>query len=153
MKGVHMASTLPRPDIESSIWIARPPQDIWDFVSDLSNDTQWREGVSSAQWISDPPHGVGSTGLHIIEGVGDWPWTAIALEEPHNLAWRVTGGRFEGSQGAYRIDPDGDGSRFTLETQVKRNVLMSLLMPILKGMLGRQNANDLKKLKALLETG
>ena len=146
-----MTSVLPKPDIESSIRIARSPEDIWKFISDLSKDTQWREGVNSANWISDPPYHVGSTGLHIIEGVGDWPWTATALEEPHNLAWKVTGGRFEGSQGAYRIEPEGNGSRFTLETQLKRSVVMSLLMPFLKGMLKRQNANDLETLKAILE--
>ena len=146
-----MTSVLPKPDIESSIRITRSLEDVWKFISDLSNDTQWREGVISAKWISDPPYGIGSTGLHIIDGIGDWPWTAISLEEPHNLAWKVTGGRFEGSQGAYRIEPDGNGSQFTLETQLKRSIVMSLLMPFLKRMLKRQNANDLKKLKAILE--
>jgi len=107
--------------------------------------------VNSAQWISNPPHGVGSTGLHIIEGIGDWPWTATACEEPHIMAWKVTGGRFEGSQGAYRIEPEGNGSRFTLETQMKRNFVISILMLFLKGSLKRQNATDLEKLKAILE--
>jgi len=146
-----MTSVLPKPDIESSIWIAQTPEDIWKYVSTVTNDTQWRAGVKSAKWISDPPHGVGSTGLHIIEGIGDWPWTAAAFEEPHILAWEVTGGRFAGSQGAYQIEPEGNGSRFTLETQIKRNVVISLLMPILKGRLKRQNAIDLEKLKAILE--
>lgn len=146
-----MTSVLPKPDIESSIWIARPSEDIWKYIYDVSNDTQWREGVNSAKWISDPPYGVGSTGLHIIEGIGDWPWTAIAIEEPHIMAWEVTGGRFEGSHGAYRIEPEGNGSRFTLETQMKRNVVISLLMLILKGRIERQNAIDLEKLKIILE--
>jgi carbon monoxide dehydrogenase subunit G len=147
-----MKSVLPKPDIESSILISRPPEDIWKYVYNVSNDTQWRDGVNSAKWISDPPHGVGSTGLHIIEGIGDWPWTATAFEEPHIMAWKVTGGRFEGSQGAYRIEPEGDGSRFTVETQMKRSVVISLLMLVMKGRLKSQNANDLEKLKAIMET-
>lgn len=146
-----MTSVLPKPDIESSIWIERPPEEIWKYVFDISNDPHWREGVISAKWISDPPHGIGSTGLHIIEGIGDWPWTATAFEEPHILAWEVTGGRFEGSQGAYRIEPEGNGSNFTLETQMKRSVVTSLLMIIMKGRLKRQNAIDLEKLKAIME--
>ena len=44
-----MTTVLPRPDIESSIWIARPPEDIWKYVYDISNDTQWRDGVNSAK--------------------------------------------------------------------------------------------------------
>ena len=146
-----MTSDRPEPDIESSIWIGRPPQDIWDYIVDVSNDAHWRDGVNSAKWISDPPHGVGSTGLHIIEGIGDYPWKATAFEAPHILAWEVTGGRFEGGHGAYRIEPEGDGSRFTIETRVKRSVIMSLLMLILKGRLKRQNAIDLEKLKTILE--
>lgn len=31
----------------------------------------WRGGVNAAQWVSDPPHAVGSTGLNVVEGIGD----------------------------------------------------------------------------------
>jgi len=142
--GVQITSVLPKTDIEISIWIAQPPEDIWRYVSDFANDTQWREVVNSAKWISDPPHRVGSTGLHIIEGIGDWPWKATTLEEPNILAWEVTCGRFEGSQGAHRIEPEGNGSLFTLETQIKRSVVISILMPILKGRIKRRDAATLR---------
>lgn len=146
-----MTGNRPEPDIESSIWIARSPEDIWDYVAVVSTDTEWRDDVIDAQWTSDPPHGVGSTGLHIIKGIGDWPWKTTTSEEPHIMAWVVTGGRFEGAHGAYRIDPEGDGSRFTMETHLKRSVIMRLLLPILKGSIRRQNAVDLEKLKTILE--
>jgi len=147
-----MTSDRPRPDIESSIWIARAPKDIWNFLSVISTDTQWRTGVTDAKWISEPPYGVGSTGLHIIEGIGDWPWKVSEFEEPQIMAWEVTGGRFEGSHGAYRIAPDGDGSRFTIETRFKKGIIMWFLGLLLKGMIKRGNATDLEKLKAILET-
>jgi hypothetical protein len=146
-----MASNAQRPDIESSTWIARAPEDIWKFLSAISTDTQWRTGVTDAKWISKPPYGVGSTGLHIIEGIGDWPWTVSEFEEPYVMAWEVTGGRFEGSHGAYRIEPKGDGSHFTIETRFKRSILMRLLALLLKGTIKRGNATDLEKLKAILE--
>jgi hypothetical protein len=147
-----MASNMPRPDIESSIWIARAPEDIWNFFSVISTDAQWRNGVIDAKWISEPPHKVGSTGLHIIEGVGDYPWKVSKFEEPRIMAWEVTGGRFEGNHGAYRIAPDGDGSRVTIETRFKQGIVMWFLGLLLKGMLKRGNATDLEKLKTILET-
>jgi len=49
-----MTSDRPKPDIESSIWIARPPEDIWNFLSVVSTDTQWRTDVTDAKWISEP---------------------------------------------------------------------------------------------------
>jgi len=147
-----MASKKSRPDIESSIWISRTPEDIWDFLSVISTDTQWRTGVTDAKWVSEPPYGVGSTGLHIIEGIGDWPWKVSQFEEPRIMAWEVTGGRFEGSHGAYRLTPDGDGSCVTIETRFKRGIIMWFLGLLVKGMIKRGNATDLEKLKAILET-
>lgn len=146
-----MTSDRPRPDVESSIWIARPPQDIWDFLYVVSTDTQWRTGVTDANWISDPPYGVGSTGLHIIEGIGDWPWTVSELEEPHIMAWEVTGGRLEGSHAAYRMEPEGDGSRFTIEMRFKRSITMRFLALLMKGTIKRMFATDVEKLKAVME--
>lgn len=146
-----MTSYLQNPDLEISIWIARPPEDIWKYVYDVSNDTEWRDVVISAKWVSAPPYGVGSTGLHIIEGIGDWPWKTTACEEPHIMAWEVTGNRFEGTHGAYRIEAEGNGSRFTLETRMKRSIIMSLMMIIMKGAMKRRNTLELEKLKAILE--
>ena len=147
-----MTSDMPKPDIESSIWIDRSTKDIWNFLSDVSVDTRWRNGVTDAKWISNPPHGIGSTGLHIIEGIGDWPWRVTAFEEPQIWAWEVTGGRFEGSHDAYRIAPEGNGSRFTMETRWKRNVIIKLLGLILKGRIKSANASNLEKLKVILES-
>lgn len=146
-----MTRDRPKPDIESSIWIARSPEDIWHFVSAVSTDTQWRAGVIDAKWTSEPPYGIGSTGLHIIKGIGNWPWTVTELEEPHIMAWVVTGSRFEGSHGAYRIEPEGDGSRFIMDTRLKRSITMRFLGRLLKGTIKRGNATDLENLKAKLE--
>ena len=146
-----MANDMPKPNIASSLWIARSPQDIWDFCSDVSTDAQWRAGVIDAKWISEPPYGVGSTGLHIIEGLGDYPWKVTVFEEPHIMAWEVTGGRFKGFHGAYRMEPESEGSRFTIETRFKRSILISILGLFLNGMLKRTNAADLEKLKTILE--
>jgi len=147
-----MASDMPRPDIESSIRIARTPEDIWNFFSVISTDAQWRTGVIEAKWTSEPPHGVGSTGLHIIEGVGDYPWKVTEFEEPRVMAWEVTGGRLNGNQGAYRIEPEGDGSRVTIETSFKRGIIWWFMGLLLKGMLKRGNVTDLEKLKTIMET-
>ena len=49
-----MTSVLPKPDVETLIWIARPPEDIWAYWYDVANETEWRGGVITAQWISDP---------------------------------------------------------------------------------------------------
>ena len=146
-----MTSVLPKPDIESSIWIARSAEDIWNYLYDVSNDSQWRGGVSAAQWISDPPHGIGSTGLHVVQGIGNWPRKVTVWKEPGIMSWDVTGGKFEGAHAGYRIVPEDGGSRVTLHISVKPNAIVRIIMLIMKRRMRRQLAPDLEKLKAIME--
>ena len=146
-----MTSDRPKSDLESSIWIARPPEEIWNFIMDLSHDVQWRTGVTEAKWVSDPPHGVGSTGLHIVEDVGEAPWKVIEWKEPQNASWEFTGGRAKGVHGGYRVSPEGTGGRVMNYTRAKRFSLMRIFLLIMKRSLKRQNAADLEKLKAIME--
>jgi uncharacterized membrane protein len=136
---------------QSSIAITRPPEDVWRFLSEVPNDTRWRTGVTSARMISEPPYGVGSTGLHVVKGIGDWPWTVTEWDEPRIMGWDVTGGRLRGSHGAYGINAEGAGSRVTIYTRVKPSVLMRVLMLIMKPIMRRQAASDLEKLKQILD--
>jgi uncharacterized membrane protein len=147
-----MTSARLEPDVESSIWIARPPEDIWEYIYDVSNDAQWREGVISGKWISDPPHGVGSTGLNIVEGIGDWPWKVTELEKPRAASWVITNGRLEGAHAGYRIAPEDAGSRMTLYIRVKRSALMRIFMLIMKRRIRRQFDGDVERLKAIMES-
>jgi uncharacterized protein YndB with AHSA1/START domain len=146
-----MPSDRSEPDIESSIWIARPPQEVWNYLVDVSNDTQWRDGVTDARWDSGPPHGVGSTGLHAGQGTDVMTWRVTEWEEPLIFSWDVTGGRFEGGHAGYRLAPEEAGSRMTLHISVKPSVLMRILMLFMKGRIGRQLAADLEKLKVIME--
>lgn len=146
-----MTSDMPKPDQESSIWIARPPEEIWNYIFDISHEAQWRFGVTDAQWTSDPPYGVGSTGLHITENFGTVQWKIIEWEEPHNASWEFTSGRFKGVHGGYRVASEDTGSRVTIHGRAKRASLMKIIMLIMKRSLNRQNTADLEKLKAIME--
>jgi uncharacterized protein YndB with AHSA1/START domain len=146
-----MTNDRPKPDLESSIWIARPPEDIWNYLIDVSHDTQWRSGVTDAKWDSGPPHGVGSTGLHVGEGTDVMTWRITEWEAPRIMSWDVTGGRFEGGHAGYRIASEDAGSRMTLHIRVKPSALMRILMLIMKRRFRRDLAADLEKLKAIME--
>ncbi len=139
------------PDLESSIWVARPPEEIWDYLADVSNEPQWRDIMIEARWVSDPPYGVGSTGLNVVKGIGDWPWKVTEWDEHRSVRWVVTSGRFEGSHAGYRLAPEDDGSRVTAYAQFKPSALVRILMLINKRRARRQLAADVAKLKAIME--
>ncbi len=46
---------------EKSIFINRPPQEVFDYITNPDNDSDWRSTAVSAEWTSDGPVGVGST--------------------------------------------------------------------------------------------
>ena len=93
---------MPKPNIEVSIWIARSTEDIWNYLCDVSNEVLWRYGVYFADWITDPPIGVGSIGYHFVKSMGDYPWQIVVWEEPKHMSWDVIDGRFKGAYAGYR---------------------------------------------------
>ena len=46
---------------EISIFINRPQQEVWDFITNPANNIQWQSSTASAEWTSEGPPGVGST--------------------------------------------------------------------------------------------
>jgi hypothetical protein len=146
-----MTSKTPKADQESSIWIARPPEEIWNYIFDIAHEAQWRLGVTDAQWTSDPPYGIGSTGLHITENFGTVQWKIIEWEEPYNATWEFTSGLFKGVRGGYRVAPENTGSRVTIHGRAKWASLAKIIMLIMKRSLDRQNTADLEKLKVIME--
>jgi len=49
----------------ATIFINRPPQEVFDFVTDPANSAKWQSGTESAEWSSEGPVGVGST-IHSV---------------------------------------------------------------------------------------
>ena len=49
-----------------STFINRPPQEVFDFMTNPANYSQWQNGTKSAEWTSNGPVGVGS----IVHSVG-----------------------------------------------------------------------------------
>ena len=139
------------PDVECSLWIEQPPEVIWDYLADVSNEPQWRDIMVEARWVSDPPYGVGSIGVNVVKGVGDWPWKVTEWEEYRSVSWVVIGGRFEGSHAGYRVSPENAGSLVTLDVNFKLSSFMRFIMPIYKRRMKNQFAAELTQLKAILE--
>jgi len=146
-----MTSVAPKPDIECSIWIARPPEDTWNYLYDVSNEPQWRFGEISAEWTSDQPYGVGSTGLSVVQGMGDTPWRVTGWEGLRFISWVITGGRLEGNHAGYRLEPEDAGCRMTIHFRAKQSAFYRFLMLFIKRSIRRQFANDVERLKAIME--
>ena len=46
---------------EYQFTVSVTPQEVFDLFTNPTKDAEWRGSAVSAEWTSDPPHGVGST--------------------------------------------------------------------------------------------
>ncbi|MGE5377599.1 MAG: SRPBCC family protein, partial [Bacteroidota bacterium] len=53
-----------------SVCINRPPQDVFDFLSNAANFQRWMPHMQSAAWISSGEPGVGATGRGVMKMAG-----------------------------------------------------------------------------------
>lgn len=72
---------------ESSIFINRSQQEVFDYVSNPANIPQWQSSTESAQWTSEGPPGVGSTFKLVTSFLGRKlePVVEITGWDPPNL--------------------------------------------------------------------
>jgi carbon monoxide dehydrogenase subunit G len=140
---------------ESSTFINRPPQEVFDYVTNPANYAKWSSGIQSAEWTSDGPPGVGST----VKGVAKFLGrkiefvTEITGWDPPNL-WRVksVGGPipFESTS---KFEAQGDGTLLTETFQGELGGFFKLA----EGLVGKQFEKQIEAeraaLKLLLESG
>lgn len=136
---------------ERALYIARSPADIWTFMLDLSNDKRWRTGVLDARVTSVPPVRLGTTGVHRAVCMGDFSWIITEWDDGRRAGWDFTSGALAGTHGSYRIEPERAGSRVIISATMRLNGMWSALMPLMRPIVPRLLAGDLRKLKALME--
>ena len=56
--------------LQTSVFIKRPLQDVFDFLSNPTNVPQWQSGIEFAEWISPGKPSVGSTYKQVIRFLG-----------------------------------------------------------------------------------
>lgn len=136
-------------DLSATVVIERAPGDVYDFVADVSNDVKWRTGVTDSGLATPPPLGMGSEGF-ARAGDTETRWRVVRFTEGAFVDWELLSGPFGGS-GGYRIEAEGESTRFTLVADVEPRGAMRLLGPVFRRMGARQNQTDVDRLKQLLE--
>jgi uncharacterized protein YndB with AHSA1/START domain len=141
------------PMAEHEVTIARPPEEVFAFLADGTNDPQWRPAVA------DVAHESGSgAGARYRQGMKGPMGRRIPAdfeitehEPPRALAFRVTAGPVR-PRGRYELTPAGAGTavRFRLECELSGPKKVFMSRPVQKSMDGE--VRNLERLKQVLET-
>ncbi|MDH3189500.1 MAG: SRPBCC family protein [Acidimicrobiia bacterium] len=138
---------------ESSTHIARPPQEVFDFVSDLSNRPQWDKEVVSAEWTSENPIRVGSTYEVVTGFLGRKIQIAVEItgwDPPKSWGVKALSGPFP-MESTTRCEEEGNGTRVTETSQTELSGFFKLAEGLFGRMLQRDRENVLAGLRAVLE--
>lgn len=127
-----------------------PVEEVSKYVLDLCNDANWRYGVDESGLRSGDPLQEGSVGFTRV-GKTEVEWKVLSLIPGESVEWELLNGPFRG-RGGYRFRAVGEGTQFTLVSEVEPTGLYKLLGPLFRRIGRRRNQSDVEKLRNILET-
>jgi uncharacterized membrane protein len=142
--------------ITGTIEIARTPQDVFDYATDLVRQGEWQTGIVSVDIETDGPTGVGTRAVetrHVPGGTRTFPFEITEHEPPIRSSFRVTDGpvRPHGTLTFTALD-DGARTRVDFEMEFVGHGMGTLLLPLVNRDARKQVPRDLAALKQRLES-
>jgi carbon monoxide dehydrogenase subunit G len=140
---------------ENSIFINRPQQEIWDFVSNPANFAHLSSGNEPAEWTSEGPPGVGSTLREAGKVFGrrmEGTSQVIVWDPPNEFSRKYISGAFQG-EGTMKLESKENGTQFTAYGQVELGVITKIAGGLISKLLKRQLDAEAKAFRILLESG
>jgi|SRR5262245_15641292 len=144
-------------DVEIAVEIARPPEEVWAFVSDAERFPDWLEEFRAVTKESEGPVGEGTVFRYTLDpgdrsGTAEW----VEWKPGQRLAWdgpplRRRGGGIR-PRGSFEVIQIGPGrTRFISRYRPELTGTMALLRPYVARWFRKQRRADSQRLKGLLE--
>jgi carbon monoxide dehydrogenase subunit G len=138
--------------VEVTIDIARPPEDVFDFLTDVSNLPQWQSGVHAAELEGEP--GPGATFRESRHMLGRELRTRLRIDEyerPSLFALRALDSPVPFTV-RHELEPDGGGTRLRVVGEGDAGLLPGFAAGIMARRAEKQFRKDFERLKRVLES-
>ncbi len=138
---------------EVSIWIDRPPDEVFQFIANYNNDTRWRRGVVRMSQSPTAETGVGTITHEEMDFLGRRYVTIAqitAFEPNQRLVWASIKATSPVS-GWRAVVAEGAGARFTQAVVANLQGFYRWLSPVMVAMFKKQMSRDMERLKQILE--
>ena len=140
--------------VEKSVVINKPVAEVFAFVTDSGNTTQWQGGVEAV--IPDgPPNVVGSKYTEVRKFMGQEMRSVLeitAFEPDSKWAAKVVKGPVPYEVTA-TFEPVGEGSKMTTRVEGEPKGFFKVAQGVLAGQLEKALEEDGNRLKKILEGG
>jgi carbon monoxide dehydrogenase subunit G len=140
---------------ENSIFINRPQQEVFDYLSNPANDPQWRSGAESAEWTSEGPPGVGSTYRSVDKLLGRKIESTIEVtiwDPPNQFGLKAVGGPLP-FEGTITLESQESGTRLTQTGHAEFGGFFKIAEGLVGKQIEKQAVADFDALKLVLEEG
>ncbi|MEJ2261806.1 MAG: SRPBCC family protein [Anaerolineales bacterium] len=139
---------------ESSIYIERPQQEVFEYYTNPVNQPKWQSGLESAEWISEVPHGTGSKMKTVTNFLGRKIEAELEItrwDPPREMGFKALGGPIP-FESTTMLEVQGDGTLVTQRTQGE----FSGFFKLAEGLVGKQAERTIEAsnnaLKLILES-
>lgn len=140
------------PKVSKSVFIARPPDEVFVYLADFSNTAEWDPGVAEASQTSQVPVGLGSTFdlVALFRGRPVPVMYEITLHEPSSRVVLVGRNKYFTGTDDIGVEPDSEGARVVWRADFRMNGLARMLQPFLGGVFETLSAEAMEGLEATL---
>ena len=140
---------------DTSIFINRPRQEVWDFITNPANHDKWGSSTESAEWTSDGAPGVGSTYRSVGKLLGRKIETTaeiIIWDPPNKHGHKSISGMFP-IEVTMKFEPKEDGTQLNVHIHAEIGGFFKMAEGLVQKQLEKQLGTDFQTLKQLLEVG
>jgi carbon monoxide dehydrogenase subunit G len=144
--------------VEETFRVGRPPEVVFDYLTDASNLADWQTSKTSVEQLTDGPPRRGTRIREVMRQPGGREVEQIVefteFDRPRRVHTHIVEGPYpvDGTW-AFEPDGDGDGTRVHFVAEGELRGLLRLLEPIAKRALARQFAGYHRNLRRHVEAG
>ena len=140
---------------EKSFWTSKSPQEVFDYLSDPTNDAEWRESSVAAEWTSDSPHGVGSTYKSVDKLLGrniEVTQEITAWDSPNQYGFKGASGPMS-FELTMKFEAQDNGTKATISVEAQSGGLFKMAENLFAKQMEKQVSTDTAGLKRVMEGG
>jgi uncharacterized protein YndB with AHSA1/START domain len=139
-------------DVSVSGVVDAPPERVFAFMADLANWPRWQTDMKSVDLLEGEAGTVGARYRYVSKAMGqaiDSTVRIVSVDPPRQIAFEGEWAGMIRPNGRYLVEPEGTGSRITLNPHPETRGPGSILAPLLAMMIRRLNRQHIAALREI----